>query len=108
MPTPEGQPRVQWQSVRWPDSSTCELGRGPDEGHDGAFASPAEYQRRAGVGEVCLKHCRHRRRRCWAAACAGYLAVSGLSIVSIFADEGLVKEDKCHVRGVFKYSNGDR
>lgn len=22
--------------------------------------------------------------------------------------EGLVKEDKCHVRGVFKYSNGDR
>ena len=22
--------------------------------------------------------------------------------------EGLVKEDKCHVRGVFKYANGDR
>ena len=22
--------------------------------------------------------------------------------------EGLVKDDKCHVRGVFKYSNGDR
>ncbi|PRW33112.1 MORN repeat [Chlorella sorokiniana] len=22
--------------------------------------------------------------------------------------EGLVKEDKCHIRGVFKYSNGDR
>ncbi|KAL4423468.1 hypothetical protein ABPG77_005420 [Micractinium sp. CCAP 211/92] len=41
----EGQPRVQWQSVRWPDKSTY---------------------------------------------------------------EGLVKDDKCHVRGVFKYSNGDR
>lgn len=22
--------------------------------------------------------------------------------------EGLVRDDKCHVRGVFKYSNGDR
>lgn len=39
------QPRVQWQSVRWPDSSSY---------------------------------------------------------------EGLVKDDKCHVRGVFRYGNGDR
>ena len=57
------------------------------------------------AGSLCLPALPHTLPpACVAAQCTPLLYLPHVPC----SYEGLVKEDKCHVRGVFKYSNGDR